>query len=78
MLDLLGYVTSTVSSCQLSGVCVLPAKSMCIIYMICIGQSHIQQCEMIVFDILSKSCFVFVLCTNFFPLWNQYTDSAEQ
>ena len=48
---------------------VLPSKSMCIIYILCVGLFHIWQCEIMssLTDILSMLCFVFVLCTNFTP-----------
>ena len=60
----------------------LPSKSMCIIYMLCIGLLHIWQCKTIAFLyhlwlIFCPCHFVFILYTKFYSLWNQYTDSTE-
>ena len=68
-LDWLGDVSSTVSSCQLSGgACYLPIHMQiaCFVWSL----SDLQQCAIIAFvssliDILSVSYFVYVSCINF-------------
>ena len=67
--------------CVLANMCVT-WQSRCIICLLCISLSDIWQCEIVAFcmvfwtDILSMSYLVFVLHTNFTPLWNHYTDST--
>ena len=43
-------------------------------FMLWMGLSDIWQCEVIAFVSFLSLYFVFILYTNFTPLWNQYTD----